>query len=106
MLVCPNSDARVSELGQHQASAGVPSVSSIATGPLSPSPSDPSSAAALLTRSVFQFLGFLAGRDSHHLDGIADHVGGALLASGASWHAYSVRCSPLSMCGRCRVDPS
>jgi hypothetical protein len=29
----------------------------------------------------FQFFGFLAGRDPHDLDGIADHVGWALLAS-------------------------
>jgi hypothetical protein len=34
--------------------------------------------------SGFQLLGFLAGRDSHDLDAHADHVGGALLPSGAS----------------------
>jgi hypothetical protein len=34
----------------------------------------------------FQFLGFLAGCDPHDLDGVADHVGAALLASGTSWH--------------------
>ena len=31
-------------------------------------------------------LGFLAGRDPHDLDGSADHVSGALLASGSAWH--------------------
>jgi hypothetical protein len=34
----------------------------------------------------FEFIGLLAGRDAHDLDGVAYHVGGALLASGASGH--------------------
>ncbi|HWX28302.1 MAG TPA: hypothetical protein VNZ53_12820, partial [Steroidobacteraceae bacterium] len=34
----------------------------------------------------FQLFGFLAGRDAHDLDRIADRVGGALLASGSAWH--------------------
>src|ERR1700731_3134667 len=33
-----------------------------------------------------QFFGFLAGHDAHDLDGSADHVGGALLASRAAQH--------------------
>jgi hypothetical protein len=35
---------------------------------------------------IGQFFEFLAGRDPHDLDGVADHVGGALLASGAARH--------------------
>jgi hypothetical protein len=33
-----------------------------------------------------KFFGFLAGRDPHDADGVADHVGGALLAARASRH--------------------
>src|SRR5258707_1227180 len=29
---------------------------------------------------------FLAAGDPHHLDGVADHVGGALLDFGSAWH--------------------
>jgi hypothetical protein len=36
--------------------------------------------------SAVHVLGFLAGRDPHDLDGSADHVSGALLASGSAWH--------------------
>jgi hypothetical protein len=35
---------------------------------------------------LWQVLVFLAGRDPHDLDGVADHVGGALLASGSTRH--------------------
>jgi hypothetical protein len=37
-----------------------------------------------------EFLVFLAGRDPHHLDGVADHVGGALLTSGSARHHPSI----------------
>jgi len=50
----------------------------------------PSSAAALLARFGFEFLGFFAGRDPHDLDGVADHVGGALLTSGSARHQPSI----------------
>jgi hypothetical protein len=39
---------------------------------------------ALFARFGFEFLGFLASRYPHDLDGDADHVGGALLALRAS----------------------
>src|SRR5437588_1850025 len=38
----------------------------------------------------FEFLGFFAGRDPHDLDGVADHVGGALLTSGSARHQPSI----------------
>src|SRR5687768_12088805 len=30
----------------------------------------------------------LAGRDLHHVHGVGDHIGGALVAFRGSWHAY------------------
>jgi len=40
--------------------------------------------------SIVYILGFLAGRNPHDLDGVADHVGGALLAAGASRHRTAI----------------
>jgi hypothetical protein len=40
----------------------------------------------------FQFLGFLAGGDPHNLDGVADHVGGPLLASVSVRHFHASVC--------------
>jgi hypothetical protein len=38
---------------------------------------------------MIDFFGLLAGRDPHDFDGVADHVGRALLASGAAGHPRS-----------------
>ena len=50
-----------------------------------------------LSTVSFQFLDFLAGRDPHDLDGVADHIGGALFASEAAGHprSSSARNSPV-----------
>src|SRR6059058_2905528 len=37
----------------------------------------------------------LAGRDPHDVDGVADHVAGAALAFGASWHYLWPRFKPV-----------
>jgi len=35
---------------------------------------------------VGQFVGFLARRNAHDFDGVADDIGGALLAFRSGWH--------------------
>jgi hypothetical protein len=42
-----------------------------------------------LSAGGFQLLGFLAGRNPHDFHGVADHVSGALLASGSAGHLES-----------------
>jgi hypothetical protein len=61
-------------------------------------PRAPSSAAADFAESG-RSSGFLTGGDPHHLDGIADHVGGALFASRA---AGILGARAMSSRGRCR----
>jgi hypothetical protein len=58
----------------------------------------PASASELSSSALrtigFEFLGFLASRYPHDLDGVADHVGAALLALRASGH-MKLRSLPL-----------
>ena len=55
-------------------------------------PRFPTSAAELCRRRFdrIDIIGFLAGRDPHDADGVADYVGGALLSLGAARHQRSI----------------
>jgi hypothetical protein len=61
--------AIVSSLGRHPLGSRLPAAA-------------PQHGGGTLSAISLKLLGLLDGRDPHDLDGIADHVGGALLASG------------------------